>query len=200
MNNVELSEKVRTYLKGSESRAAKFEDLVAVSISLLSEDTEDMYVAVRDGEILVAPYPYNDNNCSVEATPDTIDKLFAGEMAFETALNDGYVSVKSGDPAKFKALEVLVDKKEAKTENTESEQESVVDTQEETEEEPVANTQEETEEEPVADTQEETEEEPAADTQENTQAEPERVKVVSVPPERPQHNNKNNKKNKKKKR
>ncbi len=108
MNNVELSEKVRNYLKGSESLAEKFEDLVAVSISFLSEDTGDMYVAVRDGEILVDAYPYDDNNCSIEATPETIDKLFAGELAFEKALNDGDVQVKSGDPAKFKALEVLV--------------------------------------------------------------------------------------------
>lgn len=111
MNNVELSEKVRDYLKGSESLAAKFEDLVAVSISLLSEDAEDMYVAVRDGEILVDPYPYDDNNCSIEATSETIDKLFAGELAFDKALSDGDVQVKSGDPAKFKALEVLVSKK-----------------------------------------------------------------------------------------
>ncbi len=111
MNNVELSEKVKEYLKGSESLAAKFEDLVAVSISLLSEDVEDMYVTVRDGEILVAPYTYDDNNCSIEATSETIDKLFAGELAFEKALNDGDVQVKSGDPAKFKALEVLVGKK-----------------------------------------------------------------------------------------
>ncbi len=115
MNNVELSEKVKGYLKGSESLAAKFEDLVAVSISLLSEDAEDMYVAVREGEILVDAYPYDDNNCSIEATSDTIDKLFSGELAFDKALNDGDVQVKSGDPAKFKALEVLVNKKGAKT-------------------------------------------------------------------------------------
>ncbi len=111
MNNVELSEKVKEYLKGSESLAAKFEDLVAVSISFLSEDTGDMYVAVRDGKILVDAYPYDDNNCSIEATPEIIDKLFAGELAFDKALSDGDVLVKSGDPAKFKALEVLVGKK-----------------------------------------------------------------------------------------
>ncbi len=192
MNNVELSEKVRAYLKGSEFRAAKFEDLVAVSISLLSEDTEDMYVAVRDGELLVAPYPYNDNNCSVEATPDTIDKLFAGEMSFEAALNDGYVSVKSGDPAKFKALEVLVDKKDETAENTESEQEPVADTQEITEAEPVEDAQVEPEPETVEDTK--VNEAPQAVVE--SQVKPEPVRVVPVQ-ERQPHNDSKKKKKKK---
>mgnify|MGYP004646371079 FL=1 len=115
MNNVELSEKVYGYLKSSVKKAKKFEDTVAVTISLLSENTEDMYVAVRNGELLVAPYPYNDNNCAIEAAPETIEKLFSGEMTFDKALNDGFVKVNSGDVAKFKALEVLVpSKKEEK--------------------------------------------------------------------------------------
>ncbi len=115
MNNVELSEKVYGYLKSSAKKAKKVEDTVAVTISLLSENTEDMYVAVRNGELLVAPYPYNDNNCAIEAAPETIEKLFSGEMTFDKALNDGFVKVNSGDVAKFKALEVLVpSKKEEK--------------------------------------------------------------------------------------
>ena len=108
MNNVELSKKVYGYLKSSAKKAKKFEDTVAVTISLLSENTEDMYVAVRNGELLVAPYPYNDNNCAIEAAPETIDQLFSGAMAFDKALADGFVKVNSGDVAKFKALEVLV--------------------------------------------------------------------------------------------
>ena len=108
MNNVELSEKVYGYLKSSVKKAKKFEDTVAVTISLLSENTEDMYVAVRNGELLVAPYPYNDNNCAIEAAPETIDQLFSGAMAFDKALADGFVKVNSGDVAKFRALEVLV--------------------------------------------------------------------------------------------
>ena len=108
MNNIELSEKVMGYLKGSKAKAKKFNDLVAVSISLLSEDTEDMYVAVRDGELLIAPYAYDDNNVSIEATAETIDKLFSGEMSFDAALNEGFVKINSGDVEKFKALAVLV--------------------------------------------------------------------------------------------
>lgn len=113
MNNVELSEKVRGYLKGSAAKAKKFEDLVAVTISLISENTEDMYVAVRNGEILVDAYHYDDNNCSVEASAETVDKLFSGELSFDKALADGEVKVKSGETAKFKALEVLVPAKKA---------------------------------------------------------------------------------------
>lgn len=113
MNNIELSEKVFGYLKGSKSKAKKFADLVAVTVSLLAENSEDMYITVRDGEILVAPYAYDDNNCAIEATAETIDNLFSGKMSFDKAINDGYVNVKSGDVAKFKALEVLVPAKKA---------------------------------------------------------------------------------------
>ena len=113
MNNIELSEKVKGYLKSSSAKAKKFEDLVAVTISLISENTEDMYVAVRDGKILVAPYCYDDNNCAVEATAEVIDKLFSGAMTFDNALSEGFVKVKSGDTAKFKALECLVPTKKA---------------------------------------------------------------------------------------
>lgn len=114
MNNVELSAKVKSYLKSSAAKAKKFEDLVAVSISLLSENPEDMYVAVRDGKILVDHYPYDDNNCAVEASAETIDKLFSGEMPFDKALDEGFVKVRGGDAAKFKALEVLVSDKKSK--------------------------------------------------------------------------------------
>ena len=108
MNNIELSEKVKGYLKGSAAKAKKFQDLVAVTISLVSENTEDMYVAVRDGKLDVAPYHYDDNNCDIEASAEIIDKVFSGEMTFDKALADGFVKVKGGDVAKFKALEVLV--------------------------------------------------------------------------------------------
>ena len=115
MNNAELSEKVMGYLKPAAAKAKKFEDTVAVSISLISEANEDLYVAVREGKILVAPYPYNDNGCAIEAAPDVIDKVFSGALSFADALDKGFVKVKSGDVAKFKALEVLVPaKKEAK--------------------------------------------------------------------------------------
>lgn len=121
MNNVEISAKVKGYLKGSAAKAKKFEDLVAVSISLLSEIPEDMYVAVREGKILVEAYPYNDNNCAIEASAETVDKLFSGEMSFDKALAEGYVKVSGGDVAKFKALEVLVPEKKAKEEKPKTE-------------------------------------------------------------------------------
>lgn len=113
MNNVELAKKVEGYLKGSAAKAKKFEDLVAVSISLLSENSEDMFVAVREGKILIDHYAYIDNNCAIEASAEIVDKLFSGELAFDKALSDGSVQVKSGDPAKFKALECLVPAKKA---------------------------------------------------------------------------------------
>ena len=113
MNNVELSEKIKGYLKSAASKAKKFEDTVAVTISLISEENEDMYVAVREGKILVAPYRYEDNGCAIEAAPEIIDKIFAGEIAFTDALDKGFVKVKSGDAAKYKALEVLVPAKKA---------------------------------------------------------------------------------------
>lgn len=123
MNNVELAKKVGGYLKESAAKAKKFEDLVAVSFSLLSENDEDIYVAVRDGKLDVAPYAYNDNNCAVEAAAEVIDRMFSGALSFDEAIANGSVQVKSGDPAKLKALECLVPSKKtaknAKTEKTE---------------------------------------------------------------------------------
>ncbi|MBP1563018.1 MAG: hypothetical protein J6C38_04815 [Oscillospiraceae bacterium] len=113
MNNAELSEKIKAYLKPAAAKAKKFEDTVAVSISLISETNEDLYVAVREGKILVAPYAYIDNGCAVEAAPEIIDKVFSGALSFADALDKGFVKVKSGDVAKFKALEVLVPAKKA---------------------------------------------------------------------------------------
>lgn len=113
MNNVELAKKVEGYLKGSTAKAKKFEDLVAVSFSLLSENNEDMFVAVREGKILIDHYAYNDNNCAVEASAEIIDKMFSGELSFDEALANGSVQVKSGDPAKLKALECLVPSKKS---------------------------------------------------------------------------------------
>ena len=78
-------------------------------------------MAVREGKILVEPYPYNDNNCAIEASAETVDKLFSGEMSFDKALAEGYVKVSGGDVAKFKALEVLVPEKKAKEEKPKTE-------------------------------------------------------------------------------
>ena len=113
MNNAELSEKITSYLKPAAAKAKKFKDTVAVSVSLISESNEDLYVAVRDGQILVAPYAYNDNGCAIEASPEIIDKMFSGQLPFAEAIDKGFVNVKSGDVAKLKALEVLVPGKKA---------------------------------------------------------------------------------------
>ncbi|MCH5195665.1 MAG: SCP2 sterol-binding domain-containing protein [Oscillospiraceae bacterium] len=113
MNNAELSKKVEGYLKASASKAKKFEDLVAVTISLISENNEDLYVEIKDGKITVAPYRYNDFGCAIEASPESIDRIFSGAVSFDKALADGLVKVADGDVAKFKALEVLVPSKKA---------------------------------------------------------------------------------------
>lgn len=114
MTNVELQQKVWNNLKGSLDKAAKFEDLVAVSFSLISENNEDIYVVVKDGELLVEPYFYNDCNCVIEASAEIVDKLFSGSLTFDKALSDGTAKVQRGDVAKFKALECLVPEKKTK--------------------------------------------------------------------------------------
>ena len=113
MNNKELAKNIWESLKGSAAKAKKFENLVAVSFSLVSEDNEDIYVVVREGQLMVEPYRYDDNNCEVEASADIIAKMFGGELSFDKALGDGLVQIKSGDPAKLKALECLVPSKKA---------------------------------------------------------------------------------------
>lgn len=116
MDNKELQKKVWTSIEKSQKKAAKFEDTVAVSFALISETNEDLYVAVVDGKLAVEPYHYNDCGCDVEASAETVNKLFSGELSFDKALKDGLAVVKGGDVAKFKALECLVpSKKTAKT-------------------------------------------------------------------------------------
>lgn len=111
MDNKELQKKVWTNLEKSQKKAAKFKDTVAVSFSLLSEDVEDLYVAVVDGKLSVEPYHYNEYGCEIEATAETVNKMFAGDLSFDKALKDGLAKVKDGDVAKFKALECLVPSK-----------------------------------------------------------------------------------------
>ena len=113
MNNSELSKKIEGYLKSAAAKAKKFEDLVAVTISLISENNEDLYVEVKDGKITVAPYHYDDFGCAIQGAPENIDRVFSGAVSFDKALSDGLVNVVAGDEAKFKALEVLVPSKKA---------------------------------------------------------------------------------------
>lgn len=114
MTNVELQQKVWNNLKDSLDKAAKFEDLVAVSFSLISENNEDLFVVVRDGQLMVEPYFYNDCGCVIEASAEIVDKLFSGALAFDKALSDGTAKVQRGDVAKFKALECLIPEKKTK--------------------------------------------------------------------------------------
>lgn len=111
MTNVEFAEKINGYLKGSKAKAKKYEDLVAVNFTFI-DDMDDIYVAVKDGVLDVAPYHYDDLQANVTGSAENIEKLFAGEIAFEKALAEGLVMV-DGDAAKFKALEPLVPAKKA---------------------------------------------------------------------------------------
>lgn len=113
MDNKELQKKVWTNIEKSQKKAAKFEDTVAVSFSLISEDNEDLYVAVVDGKLSVEPYHYDAYGCEIEASAETVNKLFAGTLSFDKALKDGLAKVKDGDVAKFKALECLVPSKKS---------------------------------------------------------------------------------------
>lgn len=114
MNKEELAKKVWENLKSSKAKAKKYQDNVLVSFSLISEEPDDnIYVIVRNGELNVEPYRYADNNCEVEATAETVAKMFAGELSFKKALDEGFVKVQSGDVAKLMALEVLVPSKKA---------------------------------------------------------------------------------------
>ncbi len=111
MTNTELAEKINGYLKGSKAKAKKYEDLVVANFTILEEDG-DVYVEVKDGVLTVAPYHYDDLQVNVTGSAENIDKLFAGEIAFAKAVEEGIVKVE-GDIAKFMALEPLVSAKKA---------------------------------------------------------------------------------------
>lgn len=113
MTNVELVEKIKGYLKGSKTKAKKFEDLVAVNFTLIGYD-DDLYIEVKDGVLDVNHYHYDDFQANVSGAPENIDKIFAGEIDMDKAIEEGLVQV-TGDVAKFKALAVLISaKKDAK--------------------------------------------------------------------------------------
>ena len=111
MTNTELAEKINGYLKGSKAKAKKYEDLVVANFTILEEDG-DVYVEVKDGVLTVAPYHYDDLQVNVTGSAENIDKLFACEIAFAKAVEEGIVKVE-GDIAKFMALEPLVPAKKA---------------------------------------------------------------------------------------
>ncbi len=106
MNNIELSEKISTYLKGGKTKAKKIKELVAVHFNLL-DVSENMYIEIKDGVISVMPYEYNDRQATVTASTEVLDKLFSGALAMDEAISAGYVKVE-GDEAKFKALAALI--------------------------------------------------------------------------------------------
>lgn len=113
MTNIEFAEKIKGYLKGSKAKAKKYEDTVAVNFTFI-DDMDDVYVAVREGLLDIAPYHYDDLQANVTGAAENIEKLFAGDVAFDKAIADGLVKI-DGDVAKFKALEALVPaKKEEK--------------------------------------------------------------------------------------
>lgn len=111
MTNIEFAEKIKGYLKGSKAKAKKYEDTVAVNFTFI-DDMDDVYVAVREGVLDIAPYHYDDLQANVTGAAENIEKLFSGEVAFDKALADGLVKI-DGDVAKFKALEALVPAKKA---------------------------------------------------------------------------------------
>ncbi len=113
MNNIELSEKINGYLKGSKTKAKKIKELIAVHFNLL-DVSENMYIEVKDGVISVMPYEYNDNKAIVTASTETLDKLFSGAISFDKAISENFVQVEK-DVENFKALAALVpsEKKEA---------------------------------------------------------------------------------------
>lgn len=106
MNNIELTEKIAAYLKGSKAKAKKFKDLVAIHFNLL-DISENMYIEIKDGVLSVMPYEYNDKQATVTASTETLDKLFSGALAMDDAISNGFVQVE-GDADKFKALSVLI--------------------------------------------------------------------------------------------
>ncbi len=118
MNNIELSEKINGYLKGSKTKAKKIKELIAVHFNLL-DVSENMYIEVKDGVISVMPYEYNDNKAIVTASTETLDKLFSGAISFDKAISENFVQVEK-DVENFKALAALVpsEKKEAAKKET----------------------------------------------------------------------------------
>ena len=107
-----MSEKLNSIITELKERTASFDasgrDFLAIQITLKDLE-ESFYIEVKDGELSIEPYEYNDSQAKVIITSDNFIKLINGKLNAMVALTTGKLKIK-GDLTKAKALTELFTK------------------------------------------------------------------------------------------
>ena len=100
----ELLEKVR----GMSDRAdVSNTDFLAVQINITGDDPGVFYVEVKDHNISIEPYEYNDRNCAITMNMNDFNKLIDGKLDPVVAFTIGNLKV-DGDIGKALEFAKLV--------------------------------------------------------------------------------------------
>lgn len=66
---------------------------LAVQIDVTGEGAGVFYVELRDGQLFVEPYDYNDRDCKLIASADVLTKLVQGKLDAVAAFTTGKLKV-----------------------------------------------------------------------------------------------------------
>lgn len=83
---------------------------LAVQVNITGDNGGVFYVEVKDGNINVEPYEYNDRNCAITMSNENFNKLIDGKMNPVTGFTLGKIKV-DGDVGKALEFANAVKKK-----------------------------------------------------------------------------------------
>lgn len=72
---------------------SEFKGHLAVQVDVTGEGEGAFYVELKDGELFVEPYDYNDRDCKLIASADTLTKLVTGKLDAVLAFTTGKLKV-----------------------------------------------------------------------------------------------------------
>ena len=84
-------------------------DFLAVQVNITEPDGGVFYVEVKDGNVTVAPFEYNDKQCTVTMNNENFNKLLDGDLNPILAFTLGKLKV-DGDMGKALAFSNLIKK------------------------------------------------------------------------------------------
>ncbi len=95
---------------------SEFKGHLAVQVDVTGEGEGAFYVELKDGQLFVEPYDYNDRDCKLIASADTLTKLVTGKLDAVLAFTTGKLKVEGSiDKAlEFQKICKAKDKKAAK--------------------------------------------------------------------------------------
>ncbi len=70
-----------------------FKGHLAVQVDVTGEGEGIFYIELKDGELFVEPYDYNDRDCKLIASADTLTKLVTGKLDAVLAFTTGKLKV-----------------------------------------------------------------------------------------------------------